>query len=58
MKEFINNKKSILEKKFNEQNIPKNEIIIENFTNEKKSYDYVPIYITLIMIFLLFYLLF
>ena len=29
-----------------------------NFTNEKKEYDYVPIYITLIMIFLLFYLLF
>ena len=58
MKEFINNKKSILEDKFNKQNIPRNEIIVENFTNEKKEYDYVPIYITLIMIFLLFYLLF
>ena len=58
MKEFINNKKSILENNFNKKNIPRNEIIIENFTNEKKEYDYVPIYITLIMIFLLFYLLF
>ena len=58
MNEFILNKKSILEEKFNKKNIPRNEIIIENFTNDKKEYDYVPIYITLIMIFLLFYLLF
>ena len=58
MKEFINNKKSILENKFNKKNIPRNEIIIENFKNDKKEYDYIPIYITLIMIFLLFYLLF
>ena len=58
MKEFINNKRTILEDKFNKQNIPRNEIMIENFTNEKKEYDYVPIYITLLMIFLLFYLLF
>jgi hypothetical protein len=58
MNEFILNKKSILEEKFNKKNIPRNEIIIENFKNNKKEYDYVPIYITLIMIFLLFYLLF
>lgn len=58
MKEFICNKMLILEYKFNKQNIPKNEIIIENFENDKKEYDYIPIYITLIMIFLLFYLLF
>ena len=58
MNEFICNKKSILEEKFYKNNIPRNEIIIENFKNDKKEYDYIPIYITLIMIFLLFYLLF
>ena len=58
MNEFICNKKLILEEKFYKNNIPRNEIIIENFKNDKKEYDYIPIYITLIMIFLLFYLLF
>jgi hypothetical protein len=59
MLDFIFNKKTILEKKINKNNIPKKkEFIIEKFTNDKKEYDYVPIYITLIMVFLLFYLLF
>jgi len=59
MLEFVNNRQTILEEKFRKQSIPKKqEIIIEKFTNEKKEYDYIPIYITLIMVFLLFYLLF
>lgn len=59
MLDFIFNKKTILEKKINKNNIPKKkEFILEKFTNDKKEYDYVPIYITLIMVFLLFYLLF
>lgn len=59
MLDFIFNKKTILEKKINKNNIPKKkEFIIEKFTDDKKEYDYVPIYITLIMVFLLFYLLF
>lgn len=59
MLDFIFNKKTILEKKINKNNIPKKkEYILEKFTNDKKEYDYVPIYITLIMVFLLFYLLF
>ena len=59
MLDFIFNKKTILEKKINKNKIPKKkEFIIEKFTNDKKEYDYVPIYITLIMVFLLFYLLF
>ena len=58
MLNFICNKKTVLEKKINKNNIPKKEVIIEKFTDDKKEYDYVPIYITLIMVFLLFYLLF
>lgn len=58
MLDFLCNKKTILENKFNKNNIPKKEPIIENFSNDNKEYDYVPIYITLIMVFLLFYLLF
>jgi len=58
MLDFILNKKTILENKINKNNIPKKEVMIEKFTDDKKEYDYVPIYITLIMVFLLFYLLF
>lgn len=58
MLDFLCNKKTTLENKFNKNNIPKKEPIIENFSNDNKEYDYVPIYITLIMVFLLFYLLF
>lgn len=57
MLEFINNRKSRLEYKFKKNDIPV-KTIIETFENSKKEYEYIPVYITLIMVFLLFYLLF